>query len=111
MALNWKLPSASVSASRVAAVVSEVSLTPTPGMRLPLLSATVPVIEPVTFWAKDSEQKANMPKRRLDGRRDTMKPPGLAVKLIMSYKGVQELRVKAEYLRLVVFADGVSLRQ
>src|SRR5712692_7798525 len=102
MALNWKLPSASVAASRAAAVVSEVSLTLTPGMRLPLLSATVPVMEPVTFWANDSEQQASMPKKRLDGRRDTVKPPGLAIKLIMSYKGVQELRIKAEYLRLVV---------
>jgi hypothetical protein len=39
----------------VAAVVSEVSLTLTPGIWLPLLSTTVPEIEPVTFWAREEE--------------------------------------------------------
>src|SRR5689334_19000018 len=57
MAFNWKFPSESVTTSRTAAVDAEVSLTATPAMGLPLLSVTVPVMEPVTICAEDGAER------------------------------------------------------
>src|SRR5579871_6077296 len=64
MAFNWKLPSPSVLTSRVAPVDSEVSLTEAPATALPLVSVTVPVIEPVTIWAADGVERMPMARQQ-----------------------------------------------
>jgi len=62
--IELEAPEGPVAASRVAAVVSEVSLTLTAGIWMPLLSSTAPVMEPVTFWARVGRQKNGSHRRR-----------------------------------------------